>query len=87
MPLDSVPNSIKAAERYTTSEPNMELVKYFNSPGNLAQKWAFQKTKCNRIFFATMYFSEAPDQHTKIPKKSLHGKYANLHKSNMAANK
>ena len=31
-----------------------------HSPGNLAQKWAFQKTNCNRIFFATMHFSEVP---------------------------
>ena len=34
--------------------------KPYYSPGNLAQKWAFQKTNCNRIFFATMHFSEVP---------------------------
>ena len=50
-----------------------------NSPGNLARKWAFQKTNCNRIFLPQCISLSFLDQLTKSPEK-------HRHKSNMATN-
>ena len=54
------------------------------SPGKLA---FFKKLIATEIILSQCIFIRSPDQHTKSPKESSHGKYANLHKSNMAANK
>ena len=55
-----------------------------NSPGKLA---FFKKLIATEIILPQCIFIRSLDQHTKSPEKSRYGKYANLHKSNMAANK
>ena len=62
----------------------LENVCFLYSPGKLA---FFKKLIATEFFLPQCIFIRSPDQHTKSPKESSHGKYANLHKSNMAANK